>query len=372
MRIGIDCRTILHSKKEGAGVEHYCYFLVKNLLELDQKNEYVLFFDSSFKQTKEFEKKNVKIRYFPFSQYKKFLPFVYSHLLVSAFLDREKLDLFHSPTPTIPLSYSGRALVTVHDLAIYHNPEWFPSGQAFNTKIVIPQALKKAERIIAVSQTTKWDIIKIFEIHHEKIGVIYEGVEKEEVDKEERKKIREKYNLKKNFILFIGTLEPRKNIVNLIEAFLQLIKDKELKEKIELVLVGKKGWKYKEIFEKLKEAENIKYLGYLSSQEKFALLKEAEIFVFPCLYEGFGLPILEAMSLGIPVITSNLSSMPEVGGKAAIYIDPKDTNEITEALRKILQDEFLRERLKEEGMIRAAKFSWKKCAQETIKFYQSF
>lgn len=374
MRIGIDCRTILDPQKKGAGVEHYNYFLVKNLLAIDQKNEYILFFDSAFKETKEFERKNVKIKYFPFSQYKNFLPFAYSHLLLSAFLNREKLDLFHSPTATAPLAYSGNIVVTVHDLAIYHNKDWFPGNQAFSVKIAVPQTLKKAKKIIAVSESTKWDIINIFKISPEKIKVVYEGVEKVAINDDETRKIKEKFNLEKDFIFFVGTFEPRKNIINLIKAFLRLTQNKELKGKINLVLAGKKGWKYKEIFEilKAKEAkENIKYLDYIDVKEKFILLKEAKVFVFPSFYEGFGVPVLEAMSLGTPVITSKNSSLTEVGGKAVIYIDPHNIEEIAESINKVLQDEELRQKMKEEGLIQIKKFSWEKCARETLEIYKS-
>ena len=168
MRIGIDCRTILNPDGgELAGTGHYIYYLVKYLLSLDQDNEYVLFFDSRFKNLGEFSGKNVKIRTFPFYQYKQYLPVAYSQMLVSAFLAKERLDLFHSPANIVPFFYLFPSVVTIHDLAIYKYPEFFSSGnitrQAFATKVLIPSTISRAKRIIAVSQNTKNDIIDLLE-----------------------------------------------------------------------------------------------------------------------------------------------------------------------------------------------------------------
>ena len=158
MRIGIDCRTILNPKSgEQAGVGHYTYYLVKNLIKQDKKNKYVLFFDWRFKEFNEFKQKNVIIKNFPFSQYNKFLPFAYSHMLISASLVKASLDVFHSPISSLPLTYTKKSIITVHDLAIYKNPSWFPS-QIFSTKLLVPQSLRKADKIIAVSNSTKKDL----------------------------------------------------------------------------------------------------------------------------------------------------------------------------------------------------------------------
>src|SRR3989344_1009011 len=168
MRIGIDCRTILNVLGgERAGVGHYTYYLVKNLLTLDKKNDYVLFFDNRFKDAQEFQKyKNVKIKFFPFYQYKKYLPIAYSQMLIGAVLNRENLDLFHSPANTLPLYYQKKTVVTVHDLGIYKFPEFFPkkflTRQTLATKILVPRSLLKASKIIAVSKNTKKDIIEEF------------------------------------------------------------------------------------------------------------------------------------------------------------------------------------------------------------------
>lgn len=379
MRIGIDCRTILNpGKGEQAGVGHYTYSLVKNLLKVDKRNEYVLFFDWRVTDTKEFKQKNVKIKYLPFSQYKKYLPFTYSHMLISAVLMRERLDIFHAPANTAPLAYTGDVVLTIHDLAIYRYPSWFPRGQAFSTKFLVPKSANKAKRIIAVSKATKQDIIRLFKINPNKVKVVYEGVVQKlgsRLTKNISKTaLQKRYKIGDKYLFFIGTLEPRKNLINLITAFNDLLLQNYRKFKdYELILAGGKGWKYEEIFKSIKKQKygyKIKFLNYVPHEYKIALMKNATGFVFPTMYEGFGLPVLEAMSLGIPVITSKVSSLPEIAGNAAILVNPTKTKEITAALRKVLFNKKLREKMSAAGEIQARQFTWIKNAKETIKQYQ--
>jgi len=398
MRVGIDCRTILNpGYGEAAGVGHYTFFLVNNLLKIDKKNEYVLFFDNLLSKNAAEEMiagaPNVKIKFFPFHQYKHYLPFAFSHLLTASAIRKEKLDVFHSPAYILPLAYRGKSVITVHDLAIYKNPKWFPgdflTGQLFSTKTLVPKSLKKTTKIIAVSEYTKKDITEIFKINPGKVEVVYEGVEfrnlpgksetacgvESEVCFEDLKL---KYGLKDDYILFLGTIEPRKNISALVRAFCDLVsKNKNLENKKQLILAGARGWKYEKVFkeiegcqEKLGKRSEVKYIGYVPGREKFTLMKGAACFVFPSFYEGFGLPVLEALSLGVPTITSDKASLPEITGGAAILIDPENVSEICVALEKILTDKNFREDLGKKGVEQAKKFSWKKCAEETLEVYK--
>lgn len=396
MRVGIDCRTILNpGYGEQAGVGHYTYYLIKHLLKIDKKNKYVLFFDNLIsKEAAEKlieDSKNASIKFFPFHLYKRYLPFGYSQILTAVAISKEKLDLYHSPAYVVPLMYSGKTVVTVHDLAIFKHPEWFPKnrlgGQFFSTKILVPQSLKKANKIIAVSENTKKDIQEIFKISAGKIEVIYEGVEKRFFPRKSEEtcgvkeqicevNLKAKYGLKDNYVLFLGTIEPRKNILALIRAFFGLAKDDaKIRENYQLVIAGAKGWKYENIFKEIEQGrkkfkEIIKYIGYIPAKDKFPLMRHAACFVFPSFYEGFGLPVLEALSLGVPTITSNVSSLPEVAGKAAVLVDPNKVSEIRGALKKVLTDQKLRENLSKEGIEQSKKFSWGKCAKETIKIYE--
>ncbi len=375
MKIGIDCRTILNPKSgEQAGVGHYTYYLVKNLLKYDKKNHYVLFFDWRFRNFDEFEQKNVTIKNFPFSQYNKFLPFAYSHMLIAALLIKAKLDVFHSPISSLPLTYTRKSVITVHDLAIYKNPSWFPS-QIISTKLLVPQSLRKADKILAVSNSTKKDLQEMFNVSSKKIKVIYEGASINKISVKNKKlDSLSRFKLGPKYILYIGTLMPRKNIITLIRAYKRLLQIEPGFSEYQLILAGAKGFKHEVIFDEIKTLKlkkQVKYLGYVTHNQKMELIKKATCFTFPSSYEGFGLPVLEAMALGTPVITSNVSSLPEVAGKAALLVDPEKELEIAKALKKLLSDKKLQARLSKAGKKQAENFTWEICAKETIKLYQS-
>jgi len=380
MRIGIDCRTILNPKAGNrAGIAHYTYYLVKSLLALNKLDEFVLFFDHSARDiVKEFLEPNSTIRFFSFSQYRRYLPFVYSHLFSAINVRREKLDVFHSPANVVPLGYRGPFTVTIHDLAIYRHPELFPSKQGFSVKYLVPKTVQRADRIIAVSESTKRDVQEFFEIPEEKISVVYEGVLYERfntTNKEEIEKLRAQFGITGNFLLFVGTLEPRKNLIRLLEAFYLLLeRSSGFKDSVQLVVTGAKGWLYDSIFEEVesrKFGQRVIFTGYLNAAEIAALYVNAYAFVYPSLYEGFGLPVLEAMAAGTPVITSNVSSMPEIAGSAALLLDPIDIEGLSSAIERVLGDPELRSELSRKGRMQAKRFSWKRCAEETLAVYRS-
>jgi len=422
MKIGIDCRTILNPHGgELAGVGHYTYFLVKALLDLDHKNTYVLFFDDRFKDFSVFKRENVQIRTFPFYQYKKFMPLLYSQLLVSALLDKEKLAVFHAPANTAPLFYNKPLVVTIHDLAIYKYPDFFPpqilNRQVFSTKVLVPKTLERAKKIIAVSKNTKTDIIEQFGIPEERIKVIYEGainLGKNCPDGNQLAEIRKKYGIGEKYLLYLGTIEPRKNITALIKAFRNLYMSYDSPAKgYQLIIAGGRGWKDEPVYKAIADAnasilginqkrsgqerrsgidkrteqkkktqgerrqsdrrisDVVKHIGYVSHTDKLCLLANAACFVFPSLYEGFGLPVLEAISLGTPVITSNLSSLPEIiTPETGILVNPNKESELIEAMTQILGDEGLREEMGIKGRERAKEFTWEKCARETLEAYE--
>ena len=323
MKIGIDCRTILNpAGGESAGVSHYTYYLVKNLLALDKHNEYVLFFNNKFEDFKQFEAPNVAIKVYPLYRYKKYLPIIYSQVIVSFFLNLQILDLLHCPANIIPFFYCRPTVVTIHDLAIYKYPKLFPVGgiwrQPLATKILVPTSLVRANRIIAVSESTKRDIVDLFAVDKEKIIIVYEGTINSDdiISDGDYSLVKEKFNIGENYFLFVGSVEPRKNLLRLIRAFknLKLIENSPIAE-YQLILAGGRGWKNEEVFQEIEIANSvladglaekpIKYLGYISAKEKTALMSRATAFIFPSLYEGFGLPVLEAMNLSVPVIASN-------------------------------------------------------------------
>ena len=333
----------------------------------------------------------LKIVEIPFSKYKKYLPLLYSHFIFSYIVRRQSLDVFFAPANTLPIFYNGKSVVTVHDLAIYRHPEWFPSGQIFSTKFLFPHSLRKANKIMAVSQATKKDIVEIFKIDPQKIEVVYEGVDLEKFKPAEDKNavctdVGRRYIITKPYVLFLGTLEPRKNLVRLIQAFTN---SRELVNGYQLVIAGGKGWHYNQIFEEAKrvqtstqrgrisknprdptpgmgtsETPEIIFTGYVSDKDKVKLLQAAEVFVFPSLYEGFGLPVLESLACGTPVVCANTSSLPEVGGDVPVYVDPLEVAAISSGLSQVLNSETEKQRQRQAGPIQAQKFSWQGAAAQ--------
>lgn len=362
MRIGIDCRTIT---KEKTGIGYYTYYLVKGLIEIYPNDKFVLFFaDSAMAQ--KFKSENVEIKYFIFSKYEKFLPFFYSHILTAIIIGLAKIEIFHGPANVLPLFYIGKSVLTIHDLAIYRHPRWFPGGQGFATDIVVPQSIRKAQKIIAVSRATKKDLVELFKVPENKIEVIYEGVDLEKFKPRENNEIIHVFGVDKPYLLFLGTLEPRKNLVRLIQAFSNSL---ELANSYQLVIAGRKGWYYDQIFEEVKKRSlqnQVLFTGYISEDEKIKIMQGASAFIFPSLYEGFGLPVLEAMACGTPVACSSNFSLPEVGGQAAVYFDAEDTASIAKALENIFNDPGC---FRDKGLERAKNFSWSKAVEETYKNY---
>ena len=237
---------------------------------------------------------------------------------------------------------------------------------------MLPIAAKKAERIIAVSSSTKKDIMKLLNISSEKIRVIYLGIGSlyHPLEKKEVEDFRRKEEIFGSFILYVGTLKKRKNVLNIIRAY-KKIKEKGIKEK--LVIVGNKSGEYQNIYKAVKRSKlekDVFFSGYVDEALLPFYYNSAFLFIYPSLYEGFGLPILEAMASGTPVITSNVSSLPEVVGDAAILVNPNNIEEMAEMMQKVLTNQKLREKMREKGLKRAKLFSWERCARETLNLYE--
>ncbi len=384
MRIGIDARTILNPEQGDAiGVGHYTYQLIRHLLDMDTENEYVIFFDFRVreKDIKKFSRSNVKIKFYPFSDYKKYLPGAYNEILGTATLVKENLDIIHttSPMSRIPASYRGKTVVTFHDLAPYKVPEAFPKIKRTRARAVLSLMAGKAERIIAVSRSTQKDITDIFKIPAEKIRVIYSGLDKRFFAEPAitRERILSRFGIKDKYILFLGTLEPVKNISRLFEAF-GICKANAKKEGIkfdfELVMAGKNGWmarEYKQMAKDLGIAKDVVFTGYIIGDELVPLFKNADFFVMPSLYEGFGTTVLEAFATGTPAVVSGVSSIPEIAGDAAQLVNPLDAQSIAEAMLRFAKDENFKNICREKGRTQAQKFNWEKCARETLEVYKS-
>lgn len=364
MKIKINAQMLnLSNTARNAGVSRYIFELLR---ELDKyKDENISIF-LNYKNYRPFFN-NIKCLLTRLNTDNPLIRILWEQLILLFKCKRK--DIIHFPVPSIISPFiRSPCIITVHDLAFikFKTDSWLKNRYRHYS---LKYSLKKAKKIIAVSESTKKDIIHYFGIKPSKIRVLYEAAnDRFKVLKGSKTNLGKKLLLPKKYILSLGTIEPRKNLSRLIEAF-----DKLNLREYKLIIAGAKGWKYKKIFEKLdslKRRRDIIFTGYIDDKDLPQLYNNASVFVFPSLYEGFGLPVLEAMSCGCPVITSNTSSLPEVTCKASILINPYDIKEITRAIKKVLTDNKLRSKLIKEGLKQSKKFSWKKCAKETLEVYK--
>ncbi len=282
------------------------------------------------------------------------------------------IDIFFSPAHYSPRFCPVPLTVTIHDLSYFYYPDEFLKKDLYKLKNWTQYSIENAKHIIAVSKNTKKDILKFYpHIPEKKITVVYNGFEKNIIGTGRNLSLQQ-YNLQPNrYLLYVGTLQPRKNISTLLKSFAQYSKQDE---KMQLVLVGKKGWMYNEIFKQVGEynlQERVIFTGYIPDNELAVLYKNAFCYILPSFYEGFGIPILEAMSYGCPVISSFTSSLPEIGGNACEYFDPSSSETLTDRIIELQEAPDHRKELIKRGLDRVKEFSWEKCATETLKILQA-
>jgi glycosyltransferase involved in cell wall biosynthesis len=282
------------------------------------------------------------------------------------------LDLFHAPDFFLPPVKPGtRTLVTVHDLSFVREPDTVMPGMTHHLNTWVPHSVKQADHVIAVSEATRQDLIELYQTPPQKISVLYHGVTADfqrVTDPTKLAAIRQKYGLgKRPFVLSVGTLQPRKNYRRLIQAFAQL--DSSLM----LVIVGGKGWRYEDIFAEVARQgleARTHFLGFVADADLPALYSATSLFVYPSLYEGFGLPALEALACGTPVVASNLSALPEVVGEAGLLVNPRNVGEMAAAMTRLLTDSGLHQQLAQAGQLRATHFTWIGTATKLLELYK--
>ncbi|MBI2085986.1 glycosyltransferase family 4 protein [Candidatus Daviesbacteria bacterium] len=373
MVIGFDGSRAFVDKK--TGTEYYSYQLLKALARIDKNNTYIIYTRATITST--IVTSNVGLpNNFQIKEIRWFRLWTQGGLALQTFKDN--LDVLFVPSHTLPVIKKPglKTVVTVHDLGSEYLPSMHQIKQRLYLGFMQKRQLKTATKIIAVSKATKQDLVRKIHIDEKKISVVYEGYDKEKFKVQSSKfkvsQIIKKYNLiYQNYFLFVGTVQPRKNLERLIEAF------SHQSSAFRLIIAGSKGWMSDEIYKlpkKLGIEDRVKFLGYVPDEKLPALYSGAIAFVFPSLFEGFGLPILEAQACGCPVITSNLSSMPEVGGPpaggAAVYVNPYDIDDIVSGMGRIMNHE-LRIKLIKIGLENVKRFSWEKCARETLKVLES-
>jgi len=382
VRIGIDVRCLGEGRR--TGVEEYTLNLLRTIFETNKENTHILFFNSfrqskaDFLWVKKYENVKLKKLHFP----NKLLNFIFWYFAWPK-IDRliGGADLIFMPNIMFgSVSKKTRLIVTVHDLSFERYPKTFSVRRRFWHIFVNPKKIcERADKIITVSESSKKDIIDLYGIDAKKIKVIYSGVSERfrVISRNDEKLIRvkEKYHLPYKFVLYLGTIEPRKNIKGVIQAYVQMRENAMADEKsyelsnYQLVIAGSAGWLSEEIFSEIEKFEfknSIKVINFVDDLDKEFLFNLASLFIYPSFFEGFGFPVLEAMSCGVPVIASNNSSISEIAGDAAILIDPTRPQEISNAMKEVLLTGNLRSILIEKGVVRAKEFNWQKTARSTL------
>ncbi|NRT37500.1 glycosyltransferase involved in cell wall biosynthesis [Clostridium beijerinckii] len=377
MKISLELQPCLKNK---SGIGIYTYELSKRLQEYNYITLYGDIFN--FINRNNIEKdidglnfnKNI-FSLFPYGVYRRmwnYVPIRYNWLF------NDQSDIYHFFNFIVPPRIEGKVITTIHDMTYELYPETMDKRNLKRIKNDIQYSVNRADKIITVSESSKNDIIKFLSVDEAKIDVVYNGVEYDKFNKsyseDEKSKIRVKYTLPKNYILYMGTLEPRKNIESIIEAFSLFKKENTVSnQNTKLVIAGKKGWLFENIFNlvnKLSLKDDVIFTDYIDENDKSIIYNMASLFVFPSLYEGFGIPVLEAMASSVPVITSNVSSLSEVAGDAAILVEPKDIKSIAKYMSKVLADKKLRNNLIREGHEQAKKFTWESSAKKLVNIYR--
>jgi len=364
MSIGIDARIAYYSR---GGIRSYVVHLLDALAALDGEIDYCI-----LRSRKD---RRAPLQGSSFQAVSCWTPahHRFERWALGLEIARLDLDLLHSPDFIPPAFGYGRSVITVHDLTFLYYPRFLTAESRRYYNDQIEWAVERADHILADSDATKVDLVSVLGTPSEKITVIHLAADPSfhPVPETEARETAERYDLTPGFLLFVGTLEPRKNIPGLLHAY-RILRDQNVTAE-PLVLVGGKGWLYDEIFERVDRlalSEQVRFLDRVPDADLPGLYTAAKVLALPSFYEGFGLPALEAMSCGTPVVVADRASLPEVVGDAGILVDPEDPDGIAGGLARLLSDPALHARMRELGLARASTFSWERVAQETLGVYR--
>jgi glycosyltransferase involved in cell wall biosynthesis len=368
MHIGLNAHLLsLEETYRGAGINWYIRNLLTHLPRVDRDNHYTAFIGDG-----RFTSSELTVRLSRLPTSRPVVRIFWEQAVQPFALRKERVDLLHALAFVTPLFSPCPSVVTIYDLSFLLYPESFKRSKRSYLGLFTRFSVRRARRIIAISESTKRDVVRLLGVPPEKVETVYCGLDEafHPLAEDQVAAFRSKRGLPERFILFVGTIEPRKNVTRLIEAFADLrfaICD------LRLVIGGAKGWFYQDVFARVRELGlegEVMFPGYIPVSELPLWYNAAELFVYPSLYEGFGLPPLEAMACGTPVVVANTSSLPEVVGEAGLTVDPLDVKGLAEAIRWVLDDEALRQEMRERGLQRGHGFSWTKTAQETVQVYR--
>ncbi|MGB3112594.1 MAG: glycosyltransferase family 1 protein [Candidatus Omnitrophota bacterium] len=358
MKIGIDVRSTLKRKRR-TGIGYYTLNLVKHLAAADPENQYFLY---SYIKPFDFKRRLPEL---PGPNFRHRL----DRLSFRPEIKMKDMDVFHSSSYDVPPLESAKLVTTIHDIIPLMFSEGFPEEYLKKLENDIKKVLKESDLVVVDSINTKKDLQEKFSPVPTKVKVIYPGRDESFSPMDDKEKaffrLRKKYGIEREFILYVGTIEKRKNVAGLAGAFLELKKEKNLPHL--LVIVGMKGWESEKVFEMVEKSglgKDVRFTSYIDRKDMNLFYNAAEVFVYPSLYEGFGLPVLEAFSCGTPTVTSFTTSCGEIAGDAALTVDPRDSAGMKKAIYRLLTDKTLREELRARALSRARLFSWDKAAEE--------
>jgi glycosyltransferase involved in cell wall biosynthesis len=366
VRVAIDAR-----KLHDFGIGTYIRNLLRHLARIDRDTEYVLLTNEADLGVARQLGDNFRAVLEPSPNYS-----LREQIHVPWVLLRERPDVYHAPHYVLPTGVRARSVVTIHDCIHLMFPQYLPNKAAYAyARATMWSAARRSACILTVSEASKRDILHFFNVPDDKVVVVPNAIDErfwDEPRMEDIQRVRERYQLDTRFILYVGNIKPHKNLVRLIEAFADLRTDPSFDD-VKLLIIGDEISKLpalRRAVHRHKLHKHVRFLGYLPDETLAILYRLAAVFVFPSLYEGFGLPPLEAMASGTPVVTSNVSALPEVTGGAAMLADPYDVNSIRDGIRRVLLDPELAGEMRRHGLIRAREFSWERSVAKTLEVYQ--
>jgi glycosyltransferase involved in cell wall biosynthesis len=380
VRVAIDYNAAV---RQVAGIGRYTRELVRALLEAGTDDRFVLFYAArgmegafGYRDLRDLAATYPAVELAPMPLAERWLPIMWQRARLPAPVEwwTGRVDVLHAPDFVLPPSRTRRTLVTVHDLSFRLHPEAAHERLRRYLEAAVPRSLRRAAHVLADSRSTAADLERLMGVQPSKVTVLYPGVGRQfrrVEDRERQAEVRAKYGLPARFLFHIGTIEPRKNLVRLMDAYSRVRAEDAGAEPIGLVLAGKTGWLSEPIVERARQLEGVVLTGAVDDADLPVLHSLATALVYPSLYEGFGFPPLEALACGTPVVTSQTSSIPELVGDKAILIDPLDVDALAHALRQVLGDPAITARARTAGPAHAARFTWEHAAQQLLRIYRS-
>ncbi len=373
MHIAINAHLLAHTRSfRRAGISHYVEQVLIQLGQIDRSNRYSVYTTRGLDQRTLGLPDNFRVipSHFPTINPRVRIP--WEQLLAPLLLRRSGADLFHGVHSVVPVSCPVPSVVTVHDLAFIRFPQTFRAYNRIYLDVATRLSVRRAARILVVSEHTRREVIGLLGVAPERVVVTPNAVREHfrPPDPAVLETFRARKGLPEHFVLYVGTLEPRKNLTTLLEAYAEVAQ----RQAAPLLVGGGKGWLYDAVFQRLEALglrERVRFVGYLDEAELPLWYAAATVFVFPSIYEGFGMPPLEAMACGTPVVASNTSSLPEVVGDAGLTVSPYDPAALAEAISRLLDDADLRQELRERGLRQVRAFSWRVTAERTLAAYEA-